>query len=548
MNPLLKVVNLSKNFGNLLAVQHVSFEVAPGEVVGLAGRSGSGKTVLAMLLAGLYAPSEGEICFAGQQLEWPFSARALGIEVIHQKPDLADQLDITSNIFLGSEIGWPTVTRWLKVPNRRWMDKEAARILHQLDIPFNSLHERVANLSSEKRQMIAIARTMTRPAKLIIVDEPTVLLSYSYQQKLLSLIQSWQQQGIAVIFCSYSLDHLFAVTDRIIVLRQGHWVANYRTDEVTREEVVAALIGTTDRQQLTPAIWALDSYYRARQQAEYLHHQQQLLERDLAAQDNLNQQLIDQLATQVTALDRANLALQDAQRRLLTEREQERKHLAREIHDQVIQDLLSINYRLEDVGGAEEVVTDFLKDEIADIRDSIRMLVDDLRRICGNLRPPTIDSLGLGAALRSYTRDWSERTGIAVNLELDPNLGRLPEPIELSIFRIVQEGLSNIRKHAQASAVQICLKHTSPRTLLIALADDGQGLNQHFDLAHLSAKGHYGLLGISERVTLLGGRLKLQNQAGGGLLLEVEIPHPRVAESGSSPVEQRGWTVEETRL
>lgn len=548
MNPLLKVVNLSKNFGNLLAVQYVSFEVAPGEVVGLAGRSGSGKTVLAMLLAGLYAPSEGEICFAGQQLEWPFSARALGIEVIHQKPDLADQLDITSNIFLGSEIGWPTVTRWLKVPNRRWMDKEAARILHQLDIPFNSLHERVANLSSEKRQMIAIARTMTRPAKLIIVDEPTVLLSYSYQQKLLSLIQSWQQQGIAVIFCSYSLDHLFAVTDRIIVLRQGHWVANYRTDEVTREEVVAALIGTTDRQQLTPAIWALDSYYRARQQAEYLHHQQQLLERDLAAQDNLNQQLIDQLATQVTALDRANLALQDAQRRLLTEREQERKHLAREIHDQVIQDLLSINYRLEDVGGAEEVVTDFLKDEIADIRDSIRMLVDDLRRICGNLRPPTIDSLGLGAALRSYTRDWSERTGIAVNLELDPNLGRLPEPIELSIFRIVQEGLSNIRKHAQASAVQICLKHTSPRTLLIALADDGQGLNQHFDLAHLSAKGHYGLLGISERVTLLGGRLKLQNQAGGGLLLEVEIPHPRVAESGSSPVEQRGWTVEETRL
>jgi signal transduction histidine kinase len=84
--------------------------------------------------------------------------------------------------------------------------------------------------------------------------------------------------------------------------------------------------------------------------------------------------------------------------------------------------------------------------------------------------------------------------------------------------------------------------------LLIALADDGQGLNNHFDLAHLSANGHYGLLGISERVTLLGGRLKLQNQAGSGLLLEVEIPHPRVAESGSSPLEQIGWTVEEARL
>lgn len=546
MDPLLRVANLSKNFGNLLAVQQISFEIAPGEVVGLAARSGSGKTVLTMLLAGLYAASEGEIYFSGQHLEWPFPARALGIEVIHQKPDLADQLDITSNIFLGSEIGWPTIANWWKVPNRRWMDKESTRILRQLDMPFNSLHEKVANLSSEKRQMIAIARTMTRPAKLIIIDEPTVLLSYSYQQKLLSLIQNWQQQGIAVIFCSNNLDHLFAVTDRLIVLRHGRWVASYRTDEVTREEVVAALVGTTDRQQLTPAIWALDSYYRARQQAEHLHHQQRLLERDLAAQDNLNQQLIDQLATQVTALDRANLALQDAQRRLLTEREQERKHLAREIHDQVIQDLLSINYRLEDVG-TDEVVTDFQQNEIADIRDSIKMLVDDLRRICGNLRPPTIDSLGLGAALRSYTRDWSERTGITVNLELDPNLGRLPEAIELSIFRIVQEGLSNIRKHAQATTVQICLKHTSPRTLLIAVADDGQGLNERFDLAHLSASGHYGLLGISERVTLLGGRLKLQNQAGGGLLLEVEIPHPRVAEGGLSSLEA-DWDVERVHL
>jgi signal transduction histidine kinase len=225
------------------------------------------------------------------------------------------------------------------------------------------------------------------------------------------------------------------------------------------------------------------------------------------------------------ALDKANLALQDAQRRLLTEREQERKHLAREIHDQVIQDLLSINYRLE------EVETDEVKEEIADIRNNIRVLVDDLRQICGALRPPTIDSLGLGAALQSYTRDWSERSGITINLELDPNLGRLPEAIELSIFRIVQEGLSNIRKHAQASAVQICLKHTSPRMLLIAIADNGQGLDHHFDLAALAAKGHYGLLGLSERVTLLGGRLKLQNQPVGGLLLEVEIPHPRAAES-----------------
>lgn len=532
--PLLSVTNLSKQFGTLTAIQRVSFDVCAGEVVGLAGRSGSGKTVLTMLLAGLYPPTEGEIYFDGRFLQWPFQARQLGIEVIHQKPDLAERLDITCNIFLGSEVGWPAVIKWLKIPNRRYMDREAARILTELEIPFDTLHQKVANLSSEQRQMITVARTMARPAKLVIIDEPTVLLGYAYQQKLLSLIQSWQQQGKAIIFCSNNLDHLFAVSDRIIVLRQGAWVASRRTDETNREEIVAAMVGMSDRQQLTPAIWALDSYYRARQQAEKLHHQQQLLERDLAAQDSLNQQLIHQLATQVTALDRANLALQDAHRRLLTEREQERKHLAREIHDQVIQDLLTVNYRLEEV--AEDGVVNGnlngeLSEEIADIRRSIRQLVDDLRRICGILRPPTIDSLGLGAALQSYARDWSERTGISVTLDLPDHLGRLPEAIELSIFRIVQEGLSNVRKHARARTVQICLYHTSPRMLLITISDDGRGLADNFDLGSLSANGHYGLLGISERVALLGGRLKLQNQAGGGLRLEVEIPHPKVADN-----------------
>jgi len=385
----------------------------------------------------------------------------------------------------------------------------------------------VANLSSEQRQMIAIARAMTRPCKLIIIDDPTLLLSYPYQQKLLSLIQTWQAQGTAVIFSSNNIDHLLAVTDRIIVLRRGRRIAEYRTDEVDREDIVAAMVGTSDRQQLTPIIWALDSYYRAREQAEKLRYSQALLERDLASQDTLKRQLIDQLAEQINALDSANAALQDAQRRLLTELEQERKHLAREIHDQVIQDLVSVNYQLEEIGSVP-VATPALRDELENIRNSIRLLVDDLRHICGNLRPPTIDSLGLGAALQSYTYDWSKRTGIAVTLDLDANLGRLPEAIELSIFRIVQEGLSNVRKHANATAVRIGLRHTSPRTLMISIADNGQGLTDDFDLAGLSKEGHYGLLGISERVALLGGRLKLQNQASGGLLIQAEIQHPRV--------------------
>ena len=152
MEPLLRTVNLSKSFGTLPALRQVNLKVHPGEVLGVAGESGSGKSVLCMLLAGLYAADEGEINFAGQRLKWPFRARALGIETIHQTPCLVECLDITSNIFLGIETQWPLSGKWPKVTGGRRMDKEATRILAQLDVHLGSLREQVANLSLEQRQ------------------------------------------------------------------------------------------------------------------------------------------------------------------------------------------------------------------------------------------------------------------------------------------------------------------------------------------------------------------------------------------------------------
>jgi signal transduction histidine kinase len=526
-SPILRVDGLSKHFGSLAAVQNVSLDIKPGEIVGLAGRSGAGKSVLIKMLAGLEAADSGQIYFREQRLSWPFQVQSLGMNVIHQEPALAEGLDITSNIFLGNEICWPFLLKWLQIPHQRKMDEEANKLLLSLDVQFPSLQERVANLSSEKRQLVAIAQVMARPSQIILIDDPSLLLSLPYQERLLGLIRVWQKQGISVLFSSHNLDHLFAVTDRIIVLRQGQLGGDFRTDAANRERIVAALVGTADRQQRTPVIWALDSYYRARKQAETLRHNQMLLRRDLAAQDNLNRQLVDQLADQVKALDSANLALQDAQRRLLTEREQERKHLARELHDQMIQDLLSLNYELEEMAAGATAVPS-LADDFANVRNDIRALVEDLRRICSNLRPPTIDSLGLGAALQSYLHDWSRRTGIEVVLDIDENFGRLPEAIELSIFRIIQEGVNNIWKHADASQAYVTLKHTSPRMLLISIADDGVGLQKNFNFGELSETGHFGLLGISERVALMGGRLHFQNLNGDGLLVQVEIPHPRV--------------------
>ena len=528
MQALLEVDNLVKTFGMLNVLQNVSLALNPGEVVGLAGRSGAGKSVLIKIISGLQEPDEGKMYFKERRLQWPFNARDLQMGIIYQEPVLAEQFDITNNIFLGYEkrlhlfgLRWP-------IPNQRGMDEEAKELLSRLDVRLPSLREKATNLTSEQRQLVAIAQVMSRQCEVVLIDDPSQLLSHPYQEKLLEQIRIWQKGGTAVLFSSQNLDHLFAVSDRILVMRQGKLVGRFRTDETSREAVVAALVGGADRQQRTPVIWALDSYYQARRQAETLQHNQMLLQRDLMAQDNINRHLLEQLADQVAALDSANLALQDAQRRLLTEREEERKHLARELHDQLIQDLLSLNYQIEEIQSKTDENMLDLADDLYEVRGEVRTLVEELRRICGNLRPPTIDSLGLGSALQSLLHSWSERTTIQATLHLDANFGRLPEAIELSIFRIIQEGLSNIWKHSGATSVDVTLKHTSPRMLLISLADDGTGLEAGFDLSAMGQDGHFGLLGISERVALMGGRLNFENRPNGGLLLQVEVPHPRV--------------------
>lgn len=531
--PVLRVSQLTKSFGTLSAVAGVEFQVMPAEVVGLAGHSGAGKSVLIRTISGLLEPDQGKLEFAGQQMQWPFHAQNLGMGIIYQEPALADQFDVVSNIFLGHELFTSWWSRLLRLPDHDRMARSAAELLASLDMRLPSLDEKVGALSSEQRHLIAIAQVMARRCQLVIVDDLSQQLSFPIQRRVLRQIRSWQQQGTAVLFSNQNLDHLFAVADRILVLRQGTIVANFRTDETSREEVVAAMVGTTMRQQRTPVIWAIDSYYQARQQAETLRHNQTMLQRNLAAKDSINRQLVDQLNVQVEALDSANLALQDAQRRLLTEREEERKHLARELHDQLIQDLLGLNYHLEELGFRASAETSPFTSEIVEVREQIRSLIDDLRRICGALRPPTIDSLGLVSALHSYAQAWSERTGIESTLDMSRDIGRLPEAIELSIFRIVQEGLNNTWKHSGATSVEIVLKQTSPRLLLIAIADNGTGLEDDFDLSMLGQDGHFGLLGISERVALMGGRLDFQNQPEGGLLLLVEIPHPRTMQSKS---------------
>lgn len=548
--PFLFADSLSKNFDRLTVLRDISFSVTQGEVIGLVGRQGAGKSTLFHLLNGVMSPSSGAIYVDGvpQRFLNRNHAQKLGIETVYQisspidqfntgspvlydrefgnettrrTSGLVEQFDVIENIMLGREI-----RKFPRLGVIDWdrMLHSAIELLEEFDLPRSLIHEQVSNLTDEQRQLLTVARAFYRPCRLLLLDDIIPVLNFERQKILMAKIREIARQGTSVIISSDDLTHLFAVTDRILVLYEGRLVANRRTSESVPRDIVELIVGSSRKEQITPLIWALESYHTAQQQAEELRRTQVTLQESLEARTSLNRQLFDYLGNQIEALDQLTTALQATQRRLITEREDERKALAREIHDQVIQDLLSFNYRLEEIENSESSAP--LQKNLSTIRNGIRDVVSGLRQICSDLRPPTIDHHGLSAAIDSMAHEWSERSSIPIQVEIDPALGRLPETIELSVFRIVQEGLNNIRKHAEASRVRLSLQRTPSASLLVRLEDDGHGLSVPTDLASLSANKHFGLVGISERVALLGGMMNIESSKGSGMILQVEIPSP----------------------
>lgn len=547
---MLRVENLSKNFDRLPVLKNVSFSLAQGEVIGLVGRQGAGKSTLFHLLNGATSPSSGIIYFDGvprrfsnriqaqkfgietvyqpygQINRFDFSANFLtgrdsGIETTRQTSGLVEQFNVTENILLGREI---RKLRGFGIIDWDRMVEVARELLAEFELPPDLAHEQVRNLSDEQRQVVILLRMLYRPCRLLLLDDIIPILSFQRQKILLDKIKKLATQGTSIIISSDDLKHLFTITDRIIVLYEGRLVADRRTVESTPREIVELIVGSSRQDQVSPLIWALESYHSAQQQSEELRRTQISLKESLEARNSQNRQLVERLGNQLAALDHLNTALQATQRRLITEREDERKVLARELHDQVIQDLLGLSFHLEEVEGLEK--SPVLQRDVAAIRQGIRNLVGELRQMCSDLRPPTIDHHGLIAAIASLAHEWAERNDIQLQLEIDPALGRLPEAIELSVFRIVQEGLNNIRKHAAARHVRLSLQRTSAANLLVRLEDDGHGLAVPTNLAALSINKHFGLVGISERVALLGGFMNIESSKGNGTILQVEIPSP----------------------
>jgi ABC-type sugar transport system ATPase subunit len=304
MEPILRAVNLTKHFGGLVAVDNVSFDVNPGEVIGLVGDNGAGKSTFIKMISGVYQPDGGEIFFDGRKVSFndPRNARDLGIETIYQDLALAENLDVGSNIFLGREIkkrfisekqslllfsfifALPTgalmawtglqfykipglllglllglacggVLGWLfggitQIVDRRTMMAESTKALKRLDIEIPSLTQQVRNLSGGQRQSVAIARSIYWNAKVMIMDEPTAALGVSEQRKVLTLVRTLASQGVPVIIISHNMQDVFAVADRIVILRRGKKVGEQVAANTTTDKIVSLMVGAETTHKL----------------------------------------------------------------------------------------------------------------------------------------------------------------------------------------------------------------------------------------------------------------------------------------------------------
>ena len=221
----------------------------------------------------------------------------------------------------------------------------------------------------------------------------------------------------------------------------------------------------------------------------------------------------DELRRQMEEVAAEKRAMDQAYRQLVRGREEERERLARELHDQAIQSLVGLKFHL-----AEKA-----PDAQAELQAEIDGVIDALRELCADLRPPALDRLGLVTALRSYVDDFSARTGLPVELHVDGNEQRLSPEAELSLFRVAQEALINAWKHAQTPKVEVglCFDEEAVR---LTVSDRGRGFVVPERLGALAEAGHFGLVGIHERMELVGGTLGLASGPGQGTTLTAWVP------------------------
>jgi D-xylose transport system ATP-binding protein len=238
--PLLKLRGVSKRFGAVQALQDVDFEVRGGEVVALVGDNGAGKSTLIKTISGVGPADDGDIEFDGQnvRIHGPADSAKLGIAVVYQDLALCDNLDVVANLYLGREAHNGPALDEIE------MEKESRRLLDSLAVrTLKSVRSEVGTLSGGQRQTVAIARSMLGEPRLAILDEPTAALGVAQTEQVLNLVKRLRERGLGVILISHNLADVFAVADRIVVLRLGRNNGEFEATDANRQAVVGAITG-----------------------------------------------------------------------------------------------------------------------------------------------------------------------------------------------------------------------------------------------------------------------------------------------------------------
>lgn len=239
LQPILRVLDVRKSFGRVEALKGVSFEVYPGEVVGLLGDNGAGKSTLIKLIMGVYRPDSGKIVFQGKEVHFlsPSEARALGIESVPQGGAVVQFMDITRNFFLGRE-RLKRLFGPIKLLDIGTMEREAADLVSEVGVRVRSPRERVSVLSGGERQAISIGRVLHFQSSLVLLDEPTLNLSVRETDKLLKSVAGMKERGVGVIFVTHNVYHVYPIADKFVILNRGELVGVYDKADVTAEEII----------------------------------------------------------------------------------------------------------------------------------------------------------------------------------------------------------------------------------------------------------------------------------------------------------------------
>jgi inositol transport system ATP-binding protein len=235
---LLKVTGISKSFPGVRALDHVSLEIAPGEIHGLLGENGAGKSTLIKILSGAYQPNEGTLVFDGQpiRIDNPHHAQQLGIVTIYQEFNLVPHLTIAENVFIGREPGGGGFVNWGE------MQRQTKIYTDRIGIDLDPMR-RVRNLSVAEQQMVEIARALSMKSRLIIMDEPTSALSETEVEKLFTIAHDLRAQGLSIIFVTHRLEEVMHICDRITVLRDGRNVGSANVKDITTSDIIRMMVG-----------------------------------------------------------------------------------------------------------------------------------------------------------------------------------------------------------------------------------------------------------------------------------------------------------------